>query len=124
MALLSATRRCGETRFYRCTLAEFVSPGPDPDSFSLSANGESPEAVVDIYGGGYVVLAEQVGPGLAFAEQSGNQWRAPDRKIVEVRLGDVLAQGGLVYPVESVVTEKVWYLTLPRGAVPVREITS
>ena len=48
--------------------------------------------------------------------------RTPERKLVEIRLGDVLAQGGLVYPVESVVTEKTWFMTLPQGAVPVREV--
>ena len=37
--------------------------------------------------------------------------------MVAVRLGDVLAQGGLIYPVESVITEKVWYCTLPAGSI-------
>jgi hypothetical protein len=39
---------------------------------------------------------------------------------VEVRLGDILRQGGLIYPVESVTVERVWYCTLPEGAVDVR----
>ena len=36
-----------------------------------------------------------------------------DSVEVEVRLEDVLRQGGLVYPVESVSVERVWYCTLP-----------
>jgi hypothetical protein len=72
--------------------------------------------------GGHIIVAEQLGPGLALAEKRDNQWLAPDRTLVEVRLEDVLAQGGLLYPVESVVTEKVWFATLPRGSVVVRAI--
>ena len=64
-----------------------------------------------------------IGPGLALAEERDNQWLSPERKLVEVPLGDVLAQGGLVYPVESVVTEKTWFMTLPQGEVAVREVT-
>jgi len=121
-ALLRSNGLSGETRFYRCTRAEFLKPGAAHGSLSLSANGESPEAVVDVYGGGHIKVAEQLGPGLAFAEKADNQWRAADRRLVEVRLEDVLAQGGLLYPVESVVTEKVWFATLPKGSIPVREV--
>jgi hypothetical protein len=120
--LLSSNGFTKESRFYRCTLPEFLRPGAEPDSFLLSANGESPEAVVDVYGSGHIVVAEQIGPGLALAQERDNQWLSPERKLVEVRLGDVLAQGGLVYPVESVVTEKTWFMTLPQGEVPVREV--
>jgi hypothetical protein len=121
-SLLATSGLSRETRLYRSTQSEFLQTGKDPGALTLSANAASAEAVVDVYGGGHIVVAEQVGPGLAFAEQRANQWRAPGRSQVEVRLGDVLDQGGLVYPVESVVTEKVWYLTLPRGAVRVREV--
>jgi hypothetical protein len=40
---------------------------------------------------------------------------------VVVRLGDILDQGGLVYPVESVAIEKAWYCTL-LGSVNVRPV--
>jgi hypothetical protein len=120
--LLRSNGLSGETRLFRCTRAEFLSPGKAPGTFSMSANAASPEAVVDVYGNGHIRVAEQLGPGLAFAEQRDNQWRAPDRKLVEVRVEDVLAQGGLLYPVESVITEKVWFVTLPRGSVAVRVV--
>jgi hypothetical protein len=42
---------------------------------------------------------------------------------VEVRLGDLLAQGALVYPVESVTVEKAWYCTMPAGDVIVRIVS-
>jgi hypothetical protein len=121
-ALLQSNGFTAETRFYRYTLPEFLSPGAEADALRLSANADSPEALVDIYRSGHVVVAEQIGPGLALAQERDNQWLSPERKLVEVRLGDVLAQGGLVYPVESVVTEKTWFMTLPQGEVPVREV--
>ena len=45
-----------------------------------------------------------------------------ERMEVVVRLGDILDQGGLVYPVESVSIEKAWYCTLPSGSVNVRPV--
>jgi len=109
------------TRLYRSTRTEFLQPASAPGEFALSANPESPEAIVDLYRGGHIVVADQAGPGLAFAERADHQWHGEDRMQVEVRLEDVLAQGGLVYPVESVVTEKVWYVTLPAGSIRARE---
>lgn len=103
-----------KTRLYRCTRAEFLSPGQAPGTLSLSANDASPEGVVDIYRNGHTLVAEQLGPGLAFAEQRDNQWRAPDRKLVEVLIEEVLAQGGLLYPVESVITEGLVRDAAPR----------
>ena len=44
-----------------------------------------------------------------------------DRVEVEVRLADLLEQGGRMYPVESVTVERGWYFTLPAGSIDVRE---
>ena len=68
------------------------------------------------------MLAQQIGPGLAFSESADHEWLDSGRTAVEVRLQDVLSQGGLIYPVESIVTDRVWYLTLPDGGVRVREV--
>jgi len=40
--------------------------------------------------------------------------------LVEIRLQDVFDQEGLIYPVESVITDRAWYCTLPEGSVEVR----
>ena len=32
----------------------------------------------------------------------------------------MLEQGGLIYPVESVITDRAWYCTFPEGSVQVR----
>ena len=45
----------------------------------------------------------------------------PDPHVeVEVRLGDLLDQSAMVYPVESVTVERAWYCTMPERAVLVR----
>lgn len=129
-----------ETRLYREVLMETLSPTETANVYRLAANAEPSEAVIDVYGQGYLVQAEQVGPGLAFAQSTRPDWQetmelrvlkagaatrehlAAGRMEVELRLGDVLAQGGLVYPVESVTVEKAWYCTLPSGSVTVREV--
>ena len=47
---------------------------------------------------------------------------ATDHVEVEIRLSDILKQGGLVYPVESVTVERAWYCTLPEGSIEVRAV--
>jgi len=129
----------GDSRLYREAIRGSLAPGGGPGVYRLSANLAPSESVVDVYGQSHLVQAEQVGPGLAFAESPWPNWQetmeiralkgrgaggAPpeDRVEVEVRLKDILAQGGLVYPVESVTVERVWYCTLPRGSEEVREV--
>ena len=111
-----------DTQLYRCTLPEFLTRRDDATVW-LSANDDPSEAVTDVYGGGHIGTACQIGPGLAFAELAENQWRDDERTLVEVSLADVLDQGGRVYPVESVITERTWYVTLPSGGVSVRATT-
>jgi hypothetical protein len=57
------------------------------------------------------VQADQVGPGLAFAESASPNWL----ETME------LEQGGRTYPAESVTVERAWYFTLPAGSIDVRE---
>jgi hypothetical protein len=140
--LLAEHGLAGDTLLYREAMREALSPTSTPGVFRLAANATPSEAVVDVYGQGYLVQADQVGPGLAFAESAAPNWQetmemrvlkagrggrlsAPstDRVEVEVRLGDILQQGGLIYPVESVTVERVWYCTLPAASVDVREAT-
>ncbi len=110
-----------ESRFYRQTLPEFLTPAEEPGVYRISANDDPSEAVINIYADGHTWLAQQIGPGLAFVESRDNEWQSSERTGVEVCLRDVLDQGGLVYPVASVITDRAWYFTLPRGGVEVRE---
>lgn len=97
----------------------------------IDANPAPSESVVDVYGPGYVVQAETVGAGLAFSQAPAHNWQetmelralrsgGTGPVLVEVRLGDLLQQGGLMYPVESVTVERAWYFTLPAGSVEVQ----
>jgi hypothetical protein len=129
-----------DTLLYRETMRGSLVPAETPGRFRLAANATPSESVVDVYGQGYLVQAEQVGAGLAFAETARPNWQETmemrtllanrgrlepkplDSVEVSVRLGDVLQQGGLIYPVESVTVEKAWYCTLPSGGIEVREV--
>jgi hypothetical protein len=106
-----------ETLLYRRTLREFLTESDGV--LRVSANQEPSEAVVDVYEGGHMAQASDIGPGLAFVQGATEEWASPDRELIVVKLGAVLDQGGRIYPVASVVTEKVWYLTLPGGEVEV-----
>ena len=120
--LMEANGLNEDTILYRETLDEFLNDTSFPGMYSLTANDDPTEAVIDVYGGGHISLAAQIGQGLGFAEKAENQWREEGRTTVAVRLGDVFAQGGLIYPVESVITETIWYLTMPEGQVVVRKV--
>ena len=125
-----------DSSVYREVLFSTLKPTGTPGVFRIAANAQPSESVVDVYGQGYVVQAEQLGPGLAFAETARPNWQetmemrtmrldktggAPDPHVeVEVTLDEILQQGGLVYPVESVTVERAWYCTLPSGHVDVR----
>lgn len=135
--LLEENNLTGESLLYREAERRSLTPAETPGAYRLIANAHPSESVIDVYGPGYVVQAEQVGPGLAFAESARPNWQetmelralqaaqdaAADRLEVEVRLQDILGQGGLIYPVVSVTVEKAWYVTLPHGGVDVREAT-
>src|SRR5688500_13251742 len=129
-----------DTQLYREAEREVLTPTGKPGVYGIPANAKPSETVVDVYGQGYLVQAEQIGPGLAFAQSDAPNWQetvemralqsrgagagkaAENGVDVAVRLGDILRQGGLIYPVESVTVERVWYCTLPSGSAGVREV--
>ncbi len=136
--LLEEHRLSNDSLLYREVERDALRSTGASGHYRLPANPHPTEAVVDIYGPGYVVQAETMGAGLAFTDALAKGWQetmelralrtgavAPNpgaRALVEVRLGDLLNQGGLMYPVESVTTERAWYFTLPAGGVEVREV--
>jgi hypothetical protein len=124
-----------ETRLYREAVFRDLAPTGAADVFLLHAKTRPTESVVDVYGAGHIVQAEATGKGLAFAQTPTPNWQEtmelramqgltsahPEARVeVEVVVADVLAQGGRLYPVESVTVEKAWYCTLPVGSVEVR----
>lgn len=129
-----------DTPLYREAERDALTPTGKPGVHNIPANAHPSESVIDVYGQGYLVQAEQVGRGLAFAQTDLPNWQetvemralqargdgggksAENCVDVQVRLDDILRQGGLVYPVESVTVERVWYCTLPSGSVEVRDV--
>jgi hypothetical protein len=125
-----------DSSLFREVLFSSLVPSGKPGVFRIAANAHPSESVVDVYAQGHVVQAEQVGAGLAFAETARPNWQEtmelramrldkngqmPDPHVeIEVTLDEILQQGGLVYPVESVSVERAWYCTLPSGHVDVR----
>jgi hypothetical protein len=136
--LLDEYGLAADTLLYREATPDALLPTDTPGVFRLKANATPGESVIDVYGQGYVVQADQVGPGLAFAESASPNWqetvemralRGPSGAMslppieVEVQLQDILRQGGLIYPVESVTVERAWYCTLPADGIEVRQVS-
>lgn len=131
--LLEVNGLAPDAWLYREVMRESLAPGVSPGHHRLRANPHPRDMVVDVYGTGRVVDAETVGPGLTFAMTWAHSWQetmelrvafaagdAPVDKVgVRVRVADLLAQGGLLYPVHSVASERAWYCTLPEGTVDV-----
>ena len=136
--LLDEYGLAADTLLYREATPDALIPTETPGVFRLLANPSPSESIIDVYGQGYVVQAEQVGAGLAFAESASPNWqetvemralKGPNGAMalppieVEVRLKDILGQGGLIYPVESVTVERAWYCTLPTDGIEVRAVS-
>jgi hypothetical protein len=137
LRLLEEHHLSGDTRLYREAERASLVATATPGVYRLAASAHPRETLVDVYGPGYPVQAEEVGRGLAFAEAASPGWQETkelravqaglnraaeaDHVVVEVRLADLLEQGGAMYPVQSVAVERAWYFTLPSGAIEVRE---
>jgi hypothetical protein len=140
LRLLEEYHLSDDTRLYRAAERASLAATATPGVYRLAVSAHPRETLVDIYGPGYPVQAEEVGAGLAFAEAASPGWQetkelqalqaGPNRPAVEadqvqveVRLADLLEQGGAMYPVQSVAVERAWYFTLPSGFIEVRQVT-
>lgn len=131
-----------QSRLFREVERESLEQTGTAGIYRIAANSEPGESIVDVYEGpGYIVQAESVGPGLAFAETTAPNWQetmelrtlqaleqdqkeaAADRVEVGVTIEELLGQGGRMYPVESVTVESAWYFTLPQGSIEVHEVS-
>ena len=73
--LLDEHQLTGETRLYREAERASLTATPTPGVYHLAANAHPSESVIDVYGPGYLVQADLVGPGLAFAETAAPNWQ-------------------------------------------------
>jgi hypothetical protein len=116
--LLSENGFDENTILYRYTLPEFLEP-IDDNRYKLSANPNATEVVEDLYDTGYSIAARELGKGLSCFIQKEPDYQLPEHTCVKIRLGDILSQGGLVYPDHSNFAEGSYFLTMPNGFVEV-----
>ena len=90
-------------------------------NFYIEAKTEPTDMVVDRYHGFWeVFIAYEVGQGISFLTQREDEYVRPERVCVELKLKDVLDQGGLIYKVTSLPAYlNAFFCTLPKGKVRV-----
>ncbi|MFT5169376.1 MAG: hypothetical protein ACI8P3_004625 [Saprospiraceae bacterium] len=107
-----------DTIFYRYTYEEHLIK-TEEGKYKLSANDSATEMVEDYYISGHLVMAKYVGRGLAFTLEKDNEYKSDSKVCVEIRLSEILDQGGLIYPDRSSYETSSYFLTMPEGSVSV-----
>jgi len=112
-----------DTTLYRFTSEKFLKKNTDGTEV-LTANDEPVEMVVDTYKGqGHVFIAKEIGPGLSFLTEPLNEYEREGRSCVSAKVGELLAQGGLLYKVTSLPAYiTAFFFTLPTGDVKVNRM--
>jgi hypothetical protein len=89
--------------------------------YFLEAKKEPQEMIIDRYHGFWeVFIASEIGQGISFLSSMEEEYNRPDRVCVEIRLKDVLDQGGLVYKVTSLPAYiNAFFCTVPEGRLKV-----
>jgi hypothetical protein len=106
------------TTLYRYTSKNHLSRTAD-DRYELSANEGATEIIEDIYGSGHLIMAKNVGAGLAFTLEKEDEYGGESKVCVCVQLSDIIDQGGLIYQDRSSHIGKSYFLTMPEGKVEV-----
>lgn len=107
-----------KTIMYRYTSPEFLT-NTENNRYRLSANPNATEIVVDLYESGHSIPGSEIGPGLAFFMNKETEYDLPDKQCVKLELGNILEQGGLLYPDFSTFSEGCFFITMPNGYVDV-----
>jgi hypothetical protein len=102
-----------ETSFFRYTSPKHLVESQDGRTF-INAFKNPMEMIIDIYHGGHSLIANNIGPGLAFTLSVEEDYNSNDKLCVEVKLEDILDQNGLIYEVTSVPEYvKAFFFSLP-----------
>ncbi len=119
--LLAENYLTAESVLYRYTSDEYLEKNSEGE-FVLHAKVEPIDMVVDRYHGSYhVYISREIGQGLSFMKKREKEYENPNRICVSVTVGDIIDQGGLIYPVSSLPAHiKAFFFTLPEGKVKVR----
>jgi hypothetical protein len=75
LRLLNEHHLSGDTRLYREAERASLVATATPGVHRLPASAHACETLVDVYGPGYPIQAEEVGAGLAFAESATSGWQ-------------------------------------------------
>jgi hypothetical protein len=80
--------------------------------------------IQDIYDSGHSMMAKFVDQGLAFTSSIEEEFKTENHKLVAVKVGNNLENGGLLYPDVSSYTNvsKAYFVTLPSGEIEVDEL--
>ena len=108
-----------DSKLYRYTANKYlIKTG---DYLYLESKPDTTDMVVDRYHGFWeVFIASEIGQGISFLSNREAEYERPDRVCVEIRLKDVLEQGGLIYNVTSLPAYmKAYFCTLPESKVKV-----
>lgn len=108
-----------ESKLYRYTSNHYFKK--IDDQLFLEAKSDPIEMVINRYHGfSEVSIASEIGQGLSFLSTKEDEYDRPDRVCIEMKLKDVLDQGGLVYTVTSLPAYiKAYFCALPEGKVKV-----
>lgn len=118
-AFMQENNLTGESKLYRYTSSHYLKK--IDDQLFLEAKSEPIDMVVDRYHGfSEVSIASEIGQGISFLSSKEDEYDRSDRVCIEMKLKDVLNQGGLVYTVTSLPAYlKAYFCTLPEGKVKV-----
>ena len=88
---------------YRYTDDQFLKPNPQ-GSTSIAVNPGATEMIQDVFGNGHLIMAKEIGPGLAFTAQPEPEFGGENRMLVRVQISALLDQGCTLYPDKSTYT--------------------
>lgn len=102
-----------DSKLYRYTANKYLKK--TGDLLYLESKPNTTDMVVDRYHGFWeVFIASEIGQGISFLSKREPEYERPDRVCVEIRLKDVLDQGGLIYNVTSLPAYiNAYFCTLP-----------
>ena len=120
--LMKENKLTEDSILFRYTYPEFLEH-VEGNRYKLSANENATEMVEDLYGSGHLKMAKYIGKGLTFLSQKESEFDLPEKKCVQVRLKEILKQGGLIYPDRSSFVSGSFFITLPNGSVEVEMVS-
>lgn len=101
------------SKFYRVTNPEYIVGKTDDGRYLIRGNPESIVTVDDLYENKENTRASSLEPGINVMSKPSDKYNSHGELMVEVRLGDMLTQGGKIYKDRGSGSHRAWYLTVP-----------